>query len=248
VSVFFFFFLYSYHSVEPPVHITNDLISYNYHDEDDETIRGVVTVNPHTHSPPSQRLTSSSSSSSTASSASTVLLSHNNVPTLPTTSNITKKPPNTNGNLTKTNNKTVSQLPKRTITTPTINVSRLKQPSKIVPSSSKLKPPSSTITKPVKSMIANSTPSATITTMPASSMRKATGITTQSSTMANNAVNKTTQQHVRLYIFNYANRQYLKQTKNKKNKVFHSFHFFISISVAIINIIYWKKAKLSQRN
>jgi len=195
VSVFFFFFRYSYHSVEPPVHITNDFISYNYHDEDDETIRDVVTVNPHTHSPPSQRLISSSSSSSTASSASTVLLSHNNVPT---TSNITKKPPNTNGNLTKTNNKTVSQLPKRTITTPTINASRLKQPSKIVPSSSKLKPPSSTITKPVKSMIANSTPSATITTMPASSMRKATGIPTQSSTMANNAVNKTTQQHVRL--------------------------------------------------
>jgi hypothetical protein len=168
-------------------HITNDFIS------NDEIINGVVTINPHTHSPPHRLISSSSTSSnSTASSASTVLLSNNNNTLHPVSSNVAKTPSTTNNNLTKNNNKTISQLPKRTITTVT-NVSRLKQPSKVVPSTSKLKPPSLTISKPIKSMIANGTGATTTMTM--TSMRKPTGITNQSSPMTNCIVNKPVRVH-----------------------------------------------------
>jgi len=199
----FCLFYYSYHSVEPLSHITNDFLPTVYHDEDDETISDVVTINPYTHSPPSHRLNSSSSSSSTISSASTVLLSSSTNTTRPISSSVIKTPPTTNGNLNKNNNKSISQLPKRTTTTTITNVSRLKQPSKIVSPLSKLKPPSSMTSKPIKSMIGNGTSAAIATTTmttTTSSMRKPTGITNQSSPMANNFVNKTTQQPVRVHI------------------------------------------------
>ncbi|CAF3766777.1 unnamed protein product [Adineta steineri] len=200
----------NHHSIEPSTQIANDFTSYDYHDEDDATIHDVIAVNPHTHSPPSHCLTSSSSSTSTASSASTVLLSNNNINIPVVISDVTKKIATTNGNLVKTNNKSISQLPKRTTnfttatttTTTTIteaatatitNAPRLKQPSKIISPPSKLKPPSTTITKPLKSMITNSTSSVT-TTMTTPSIRKPSTITNQSSVITNNTVNKTTQQ------------------------------------------------------
>ncbi|CAF4038614.1 unnamed protein product [Rotaria sp. Silwood2] len=197
----------NYHSVKPLSHIINDFISDSHHDKDNPTTNDIVTINPHTYSPSSYCLVSSSSSSSsssttssssnTVSSASTVLLSSSSkITPLPASSSVIKTPTSTNNNLTKVNNKPISQLPKRTTTSTTIttpNVSRLKPPSKIVPSTSKLRPPSSTITKPIKSMIVNST-SAPTTTINTSSMRKSTGITNQSSSMANNIVNKTTQE------------------------------------------------------
>ncbi|CAF3673835.1 unnamed protein product [Rotaria sp. Silwood1] len=189
----------NYHSVKPLSHVTNNFISDSYLDKDNQTTNDVVTINPHTYSPSSYCLVSSSSSSSSStsspSSASTVLLSsHSKVTTPPISSSVTKTSTSTNSNLTKTINKSISQLPKRTTITPTTsNVSRLKQPTKIVSSPSKLKPPSSTTTKPIKSMIVNST-SAPTTTINTSSIRKSTGITNQSSSMANNIVNKTTQE------------------------------------------------------
>ncbi|CAF4652958.1 unnamed protein product [Rotaria sp. Silwood1] len=185
--------------IKPLSHVTNNFISDSYLDKDNQTTNDVVTINPHTYSPSSYCLVSSSSSSSSStsspSSASTVLLSsHSKVTTPPISSSVTKTSTSTNSNLTKTINKSISQLPKRTTITPTTsNVSRLKQPTKIVSSPSKLKPPSSTTTKPIKSMIVNST-SAPTTTINTSSIRKSTGITNQSSSMANNIVNKTTQE------------------------------------------------------
>ena len=199
INVFFLFFRSSsYHSIEPSsvTHVSNNFISSIYRTEENETINDVVTINPHTHSPPSHRLISSSSSSSTASSASTVLISQK---TTSVNSNAL------NGNLAKNNNKPVSQLPKRTLSnnlsTTITNASRLKQPLKNVPTSSKLKPPSSTIKKPSKATITSHTSSVTPSTMAASSIRKPTGITNQSSTLPNNVVNRTTPQQVRLQMF-----------------------------------------------
>ncbi|CAF1341688.1 unnamed protein product [Adineta ricciae] len=185
----------NYHSIEPSsaAHISNNFISSIYRTEENETINDVVTINPHTHSPPSHRLISSSSSSSTVSSASTVLISQK-------TTSVNSNAPN--GNLTKNNNKSVSQLPKRTLSntpnTTITNASRLKQPLKNVPTSSKLKPPSSTIKKPLKPTIASHMSSVTPSTMATSSIRKPTGITNQSSTLPNNVVNRTIQQQVSL--------------------------------------------------
>jgi hypothetical protein len=219
----------SYHSTEPSSHITNDFISDIYHDEDDETISDVVTINPYTHSPPSQRLINSSSSSSTTSSttssAATVLLSNK---TRSNSSNTTKTPTIPNGNLNK-NNKSVSQLPKRAATTtPITNNSRLKQPSKVNHSPSKLKPPSSTTVKPIKPMIANSTSATVVTTT--SSIRKPTGITNQSSTMTNNSINKTSQQQVRVH---KKKEEAILETNEKKYP--YNFVSFI-ISVVIVSI------------
>ncbi|UJR38330.1 hypothetical protein I4U23_031000 [Adineta vaga] len=203
----------NYHSLEPLLHVPNNFISSTYHAEDQETTNDVVTINPHTYSPPSHRLNSSSSSSSTVSSASTVLLSQNTISILPISTQTT------NGNLTKNNNKSVSQLPKRTISntataTTTITTSRLKQPTKNVASSSKLKPPSSTISKPLKSMFTNNSSSVTPSPMATSSIRKPTGITNHSSTLSNNVVNKTTQHQSSLSPLTIGKKQNLSNGNN----------------------------------
>lgn len=206
----FFFFYSSKHSLD---RTTTNFISAINHEKLDETINDIVTANPYTHSPPSQRLISSSSSSSTtSSSAATVLLSNHTNQTRPNSSDLTK----TNGNSTKinnnnNNNKIHSQLPKPTITSPvtTTNNCRIKQPTKVNTNLSRLKPPSTSISstnsKPMKSTVTNgstSTSTTTTTTMTSAlPLRKATGVTNQSSTMTNNSLNKNTQQQVRACIY-----------------------------------------------
>ena len=258
MSLFFFsspFFLFyrSYHSVQVATCDRNELTSLGHHNaddddddnnNDDESISDVVTINPHTHSPPlsssSHRQISSSSTSSSTSSASTVLLGNKN--RTPPNAPSTISQPSTNGHSVKNETKPISQLPKRLPAA--ANVSRLKQPTKSIPTTSKLKAPSTTITKSIKPMITNNS------AVPTTSVRKPAGVANHSSTLTNNMINRSTHQQVRglplslsLDQYRIDGRQHGILDRNEKRTVFRSLLLQFQIPAAAVST--GKKSQLT---